>query len=348
MNRVQSIDFVRAIAIVAVISIHTMPFNYGGDNIDINKYLFIGINQLARFAVPFFFIISGFFFASKVKANEVELLSLSAKMIKKLLLVWAFFSAIYIIPFSLIPTLTSSPSEFFAAINSNLNQITTKPIEFIFVGSKVHLWFLVSLSISIFITALFIKLYPKNPLLALIPISIGLYIFGLLAKAYSVTSWGLDINFNTRNGPFFSTIFFVLGYVLSYFQLSPKHIVHGVLVMLVGYLLHFGEVYYLYSTFDISPSKVDYVAGTLLIGLGSAIIALSNHKFLRNESLSYIGKHTLGIYTIHYIYVSIIDKLSYNFSSATWEISYIFIVLLLSLGTTMLLSKNKWLKKVLT
>jgi surface polysaccharide O-acyltransferase-like enzyme len=55
MSRIDSVDTVKLIAITAVIAIHTNPFSHNTENVSSIYYcLNIIINQLARFAVPFF------------------------------------------------------------------------------------------------------------------------------------------------------------------------------------------------------------------------------------------------------------------------------------------------------
>jgi surface polysaccharide O-acyltransferase-like enzyme len=129
-------------------------------------------------------------------------------------------------------------------------------------------------------------------------------------------------------------------------KFTQKHFIYGLLIMVLGYAVHFSEIYYLYSTYQIWPAAHDYVVGTLLIGLGASLMALSNHPLLNVKSLSILGKYTLGIYAIHFVFVDILRHYDRKISNPAWEIGYVFIVLLLSVGVTIVLSKNNWLKKV--
>ena len=61
-ERLVSLDACRVVAIFAVIVLHTMPF-YGTRLLGgFDGYIAAALNQGARFAVPFFFLASGFFF----------------------------------------------------------------------------------------------------------------------------------------------------------------------------------------------------------------------------------------------------------------------------------------------
>ena len=75
-----SIESVRYIAAFAVICIH---YFYAKD-----KTLTLAVNQWARFAVPFFFIVSGYFLGEKLKKDD------------KVIVYWAFIKKILILYFA--------------------------------------------------------------------------------------------------------------------------------------------------------------------------------------------------------------------------------------------------------
>lgn len=330
---------------IAVISIHIHPFESIRDNLEYH-YLGILINQGARFAVPFFFVISGFFFAKKVKSVG-SVYEIAARSLKRLAMVWLFFSIIYILPYNIFSVFDYGVYGPVKIIYWHVLNIIKNPVTFIFEGSSGHLWFLVSLANAVLISALFLRYWRHQPLIPLIIVSVALYVFGLLAKAYSETSIGININFNTRDGPFFSTIYFVLGYAMSEFEFAPKHFIYGLLIAVFGYSIHFCEIYYLFTTYNVSPTSHDYVVGTLFEGIGASLMALSNHPLLNIKGLSNIGKYTLGIYGIHIAFVEMLMQFDKQFTSPAWQIGNIFIVLLLSVIFTISLSKFARLKMVL-
>jgi surface polysaccharide O-acyltransferase-like enzyme len=345
MRRIQSIDAFRFLAIIGVIVIHTTRLK--GDELkDAYDYFYVAINQGSRFAVPFFFIISGFFFAKKISVRDT-VLPVAEKILKRLGLIWLFFCMVYILPYDLFSVFEYGVAGPVKMVYWNLENIISDPVRLVFEGSKGHLWFLVSLANSVLIATLFLRYWKKNPLLPLIIVSVALYIFGLLAKSYSETPLGIHIDFNTRNGPFFSTIFFVLGYVLSYINFSQKYFAYGFMIMALGYGIHFWEIYYLYSAYGVSPASHDYVVGTVLVGLGGAWMALSGHPLLKITSASRIGKYTLGIYGIHFVFIDLLMHIDKQLSSPAWEIVYVGLVFLLSSGVTLIAAKYDRLKKVL-
>ena len=72
-QRIPSLEFGRLLAIMAVILIHTGPFR--GEYYSESVHLFSDIlNQIARFAVPFFFLMSGYFLCEKLTQAPIKTL----------------------------------------------------------------------------------------------------------------------------------------------------------------------------------------------------------------------------------------------------------------------------------
>lgn len=137
-------------------------------------------------------------------------------------------------------------------------------------GSKSHLWFLPSLLICLSISSVFVK---RNFAPALIIVSILLYITGVLGKSYSSTPYGIDININTRDGPFFGLIFFVTGYYLS--RINPSGILmrYGLALLSVGFFAQAFELYILNKNYGVLKIQ-DYCFSTYLMGIGAAMIGI--------------------------------------------------------------------------
>jgi len=277
VERIESVDVFRVLAIISVIAIHSSPFRVDViDSSEVYRYLDVLINQLSRFAVPFFFIISGYFWGLKVRKGDDPISSglVMGKRISILFLVWCF---IYLLPLNF-----GSISEYgvlgpIKVVYWNISNLINEPVPLLIEGTKVHLWFLVGLLFALSISALLIK---NEQTKLLIILSVLLYMFGILAKAYSNTPIGLNIDFNTRNGPFFSCILFVTGYLLSGKLINEKWLYSGLMVFLLGTVLHFSEIYILWAFFETSPRQ-DYVIGTYFMGTGIAMMALSNHRMLK-------------------------------------------------------------------
>lgn len=343
MNRIEGVDTFRFLAVIAIVSLHTTPFE-GSQNATYITLCTL-INQGARFGVPFFFIASGYFFGRKV-TNAHSVIGVSTEIGKRLFQILVFWSFIYIIPYDPYLIYEKGFSGLLAVTGKDLLKIVDHPVDFLFESTADHLWFIISLGCSVFITAMILRYWPIQPLTFLVVVAAALYLFGVFAKSYGPTPFGITIDFDTRNGPFFGTAFFVTGYLLSKYTIEQKYLAYGFVVTTFGYLLHFGEIYYLHAAYQIIPSSHDYVFGTYFIGLGVALMALSNHPVLRIPFISTLGRYTLGIYAVHLVFVEMLMWVDRIVSNPVWEFGFVFLVVILSAVSTLILSKHHWLKKV--
>ncbi|MEK7748383.1 MAG: acyltransferase [Nitrospirota bacterium] len=342
MNRIESVDVFRLLAVIAVITLHSAPLSADlARDDEIYKYLDVVMNQIARFAVPFFFVISGYFWGLKVRRtdNPIPLTNIMAKRIGIIFISWCF---IYLLPLNLSSIFEYGILGPVKVVYWNILNLAKQPTTLLMQGTRDHLWFLVGLLFSLYISVFFVH---KRFVKTLFVFSIFLYTFGLLAKAYSSTPVGIDVDFNTRNGPFFGLLLFVSGFMISRFDPSVKWLSYGLLISCFGFVLHFSEIYLLWKYFGISLEQ-DYVIGTYFMGVGVATVALSNHRIFRVPALSTIGRMVLGIYAIHVIFVDLFRVVDKQIDHPFWEISYVILVLGLSVVSVVLLSKNRITQKI--
>lgn len=343
MSRIESVDSIRVLAIISVIAIHTTPFFYEVYENDVYYRIGIAINQLARFAVPFFFVISGYFWGLKIRSGK-EPLSATNKMAVRIITIFMGWSLIYLLPYNFSAFQELGLPGPLKVAYWNLLSLSQDPVKILFQGTKGHLWFLVALLFALYISFLFVN---HNAERSLLIFSIFLYIAGVVVKSYSDTPIGLHVDFNTRNGPFFSTLLFSSGYALSRYHPKEEWFYYGLGALVLGLLLHFTEIYTLMKMYSTSMLQ-DYVFGTYLMGMGAAILSLSNHPFLRVKALSNLGQNVLGIYAIHFIFVDIAHPIDKVIDSALWEIGYVFLVLTLSIVSVFLMSKSAILRRVIS
>jgi surface polysaccharide O-acyltransferase-like enzyme len=340
LNRIESADVFRTIAIIAVIIIHTTPFLEHAALIGSEMDIATVVNQISRFAVPFFFILSGYFWATKFKESH-EVFVPTKKMAIRVAILFFAWSSIYLIPFNV--SHLSSSQAILEEVSRTFNTILNHPLRFLFTGTKVHLWFLSSLLCSLLITAALVRLRLQH---ALIMIGIMLYLIGIAGKAYSETPIGFHTVYNLRNGPFFSTIFFVTGYLLQRSNTNHRWLFAGFSIAMLGVLMHLTELFMLNEKWGISMRQ-DYVFGTYFLGLGVALIALSNAKWLRSTQLASIGKRTLGIYASHFIFVDLLKPLEqYGAGTLTWDLLYVVLVFAYSYLLTSVLARYAITRKL--
>jgi surface polysaccharide O-acyltransferase-like enzyme len=338
VNRIESVDIFRFIAIIAVIVIHVSPFSSLQPPQNSLMNLNMVFSQLSRFAVPFFFIISGYFFAKKIKTTNSPV-TIANKMSKRVLILFLFWSVVYLFPFDIALYQKHGSLAPIKEVYWNILMIIDKPIPVLFEGTKVHLWFLISLIYAIYITTL---LYKKSFFLLLI--AIFFYIVGVLIGSYSVTPVGLDLDLNARYGPLFSLLPFIIGCKLAKLKRTDTWMHYGFYIFITATFLHFVECYVLLEYYS-SPLDKDFVFSTVFMGVGISLMALSNHKTFQNKVLGSIGTMTLGIYASHFIFIDLFRIYSKKFNSPLWDISLIIIVLSLSILLVKLMSHYKLTKK---
>lgn len=338
-------DSMRVLAITGVIIIHTTPFR----NIDLElhqgQYDLLGtiLNILSRFAVPFFFTVAGYFWGLKIRKGQA-VTEVSARIAKRLLLILGGWSLVYLLPYNIGAVMQYGALGPFKVWYWHLRELAREPWVMLFEGTHQHLWFLIALLWAMTISALFVT-WGRIKLLA--AVAVALYVFGILSLSYMDTPIGIKIPFYTLEGPFFGTIFFVTGYILSGYTVQPRWLKMGLGFMLAGFALHFSEAYLLWKWWQIRPMH-PYVFGTYLIGLGVTMIALSNPPVLRSEALAKVGRVTLGIYAGHYILVDWLEPVNALISSPLWEVGRVVIVLGVSAWVALQLSKHKHLEKFVT
>lgn len=339
-KRIASIDLFRIPAIFAVICIHTKPFGAMENTSSLYNWLCFTITQSTRFAVPFFFMASGYLFGLKVQSGGSN--ANFYKYVKRLFSIFSFWTVAYIF----VPTEPDLLTKYgFAGwyvrmVYWNLEWIVRNPIDFIFRGSRGPLWYLVSLGISLSI----INFWPARATKSwsLLIFSCVLYICGVLGRSYANTPIGYHISFNMRYGPFISTLFVVIGWKLSFNNNSINNRI-AIIVTIFGVLLHFSEAFVLWRFFG-TGLRSDYLFGTVFLSTGLMLLLVGHKEMGENTLIARIGMYTLGIYVSHPLFVSLLRPLGRNYT-VYWEILFPIIVFCLSLIFTIALAKNHKMRR---
>jgi hypothetical protein len=291
----------------------------------------IFITQGVRFAIPFFSIVAGYFFGKKIREGERPQ-SLVSSYTGRLLTVFIFWSIIYL----LFPPRLK-------IISYKISAILNHPETFMLQGPRVHLWFLISMVLSLGIVEIFVSRRHETKLILF---SLILYFLGLLGGSYSfiLQHFGIEIDFNTRNGPFFTTLFFSIGWFLSSerFFIKPSF---AVVVTVVGYVFHMTEVFVLTKYSLVKPCYHDYLIGTILFGTGPVLFLLSKKNMGQSNLLSFMGKYTLGVYVSQFIFLDLVFLLRTRFPSLFLEMIYPFVVYALAFTATFFCSQNRILRR---
>jgi surface polysaccharide O-acyltransferase-like enzyme len=344
-SRLASVDTVRILAILGVICLHCQPFSpyrMSGDSASWH-FLFTAISYASRFAVPFFFCIAGYFWGLKIQKGQ-DIGSVSLSMAKRIASVFFFWLIAYsILNYFEINAKSRFPTAL-ASVSEVSSEMLRRPRFWLSGGFAPHLWFLPALLCSIIIAWVLLRFRANRLLIAL---SILLYVAGVLARAYKETSVGFALtlfghSLDTRDGPFFGTLFFVTGYFLSARPPKARWLRIGGGLLTVGLLLQALEFEMIHSLLHAPPVGLysqDYVFGTYAMGIGATMIALAPWRYLVNPSFARLGRLTLGIYCSHGIFVTLLMPAVMFHNSPLSECLYPIVVLLLSAALSLLLSK---------
>lgn len=221
------IDCFRLIAALFIVAIHTSPlasFSETGD--------FILTRIIARVAVPFFFMTSGFFLISRYTYDNKKL----GTFVKKTALLYGAAILLYL------------PVNFYTGYFKMDNLLPNIIKDLVFDGTLYHLWYLPASIMGAAVSWVLVKKldYPKALAAASVLYLIGLFgdsYYGISGKVSCLSSFYdsmFQISDYTRNGIFFAPIFFLMGGLIAE---GRRKITFGKSVwgVIISFLLMLGE-----------------------------------------------------------------------------------------------------------
>lgn len=278
-GRIQYYDFLKFLAIIGVITIHTTAnFKIGAEGT--NSLVSAFIRQASCFAVPLFVCLSGFFLARKKVDSRKEYFSFLRKQIPRVYIPFLFWSVITFI----IAVVKGKP------LNSELFKVIT------FQSQEVYYFIL-----------LIIQYYLLLPVLQRLANSKGLILSAFISIISCICIFYVkyylryDLPVIVYGGSFTTwLIFFSLGLYYGKgekIRLSAMVLVPLLILML---LVCFVESYYLFNlgnnikqaltAVKLSSFAYSFVVIVLILNLAD------NRKY---PALSYIGQLSFGVYLSH-------------------------------------------------
>jgi len=339
-NRYRSIDAFRVIANVAIVWVHTCPFitpDFGP------QVRFFGelLNQSVRGAVPFFFLASGYFFSSSV-SRGTPALNVGVKIVRRLALFAIFWSSIYI----LLPIgkLLQPPYPDYATAVLGMIHDSLRP-SVVLTGTFVHLWFLSALICAIVLLTI-ASTYRLEKYFAVLVAA--LFLIGLAGSAYKPSPFGIPIAIhNTRDGPFYSSLFVFTGYFLhKYGMLLSLRTAY--ILILCGIALRVTELYWLMTCCDVRADKVDFLLGSYPFGVGVFVWLLNSPRLGENRWLVRLSRYSPGVYCAHMLFLSLLSATPLFLGSPLWELTRPFLILGLTFAWVAILARVPLLRPVIT
>ena len=334
-ERIFSIDAFRVAAILAVICLHTLPFQSKAFAGEYWRTTAGAINQLARFAVPFFFLASGFFFGRKLRQGACPR-TMMAQYAGRLLVPFAAWSMVYLV----VPANLVQVMRYGVLRNTywKLAQAWANPVNFAFEGFSDHLWFLTALACGLAMLTVF-----RRRVEALAVLASLFYLLHVFNNSYHPMVTDRVLPFNARNGPGVGTLFVLIGYLLS----SPRvkcSIGAAVAIFFGGMSMHLAEAFLLERFYNVPLDANDYLLGTIPWAAGALLVCLARPQW--GKSLAPLGAFTLGIYLVHPLLVRLMRPIGNALGSCWWEIVLPFVVYGLSLAVVSGMMRAKRLRKL--
>jgi surface polysaccharide O-acyltransferase-like enzyme len=272
-----SIDTLRLFAVFSVITLH---INYN----NLPKEYINNIRLLGRWAVPFFFVISGYYLGKKGSIPERAL-----RKCLRLTCIFLFSSIIY------LPVYFIQVNNILVYIESTFNPM------FFMRGSYFHLWFINSMIIGHLIISVF---YEYNLTILLYPLSVFLLFFALITDSYNF--------FNIPIDPVISRHLLSIPLIFVGIIISKNNSIKPSLSLVIAFLgvvLQFVESHFLWKYLSYNPWRHHFLLGTLLMTVGIAYIGINYIKIFSSAFLARLGQnYALSIYLIHPLIILILGK----------------------------------------
>ena len=327
--RQQRLDSFRLYAIFLIVCAHVQFFGSGTDEnspLALRLFQFLVVT-VVRYSMPFFFILAGYFTGGKMSREPGNALAIARAYTARLGLVFLFWCLVYAV---------ENPTLFSFLLHEH-------PVQLVLDGSRVHLWFMVSLILTVWLFALWPFHRHEKSFLWL---GVVLYVVGLLAGSYRVTPLGFNLHFNPRDGVFLSTLFFAIGVAFS--RKMPKISTKAAVALAAGgFGLYCAEVAYLRLAWGWGVLRHDFLLGTIPFGLGISLLALTKPDTASDKFFGPYGRYTLGIYASHILFLDLYRPIGAWVNPYVWQIIYSLLVFGSALAVSMLLARTPLRKMVL-
>lgn len=306
-ERVTSIDKLRVLSIVGVILIHTTTRILERTSYNLNVYyLTLFLNQIVRFAVPLFFIISGFVLELTYK-EDLNFWLYIKKRFSKIFIPYVFWSLFYY---------------YFVYTGNHVNFISV-----LLAGSASYqLYFIPALCIFYLLFPLlhkFVKYISKWPII------LFLFILQVLILNHDYFIKNIQFTDSIRIS-ILGFFFFIIGTITAHHKdflinFSKKWKVILTLAFLgLGYYI-FREGYNEYfRTFNINAFYSSWRPSTLLYTFVSGIFFLTLFEKINFQKLSNLS---FLVFFIHTLIIEIIWKYTEKFMTPSFHFDLLFFIL---------------------
>lgn len=304
-KRILFLDILRIFASFAVITIHTCTsvFSYV-ENKGVQWYVCNFWDSLSRYAVPIFFMISGSLLLDGSKSISIhELLKKRIPKVIRIYVIWSFvYAAVDFVNWSL------QGSDIISSAKSALFEI---------INGHYHLWYLWAI-MGLYLVLPFLKAISADRSIERYFIVLGIIFAIAIPQITSICEIIQRAEFINTLGIYMVlgyTSYFLLGHYLFSRGLKKTEIIISAVLAVAGILVTFyGTIIYSTEILDVrfysyNTLNVLVVAVFIFVLTKKICESIENRisKKLRN-TVTFISKQTLGIYTIHVLIIDILSQ----------------------------------------
>lgn len=339
-ERLASLECLRVVAILGVISQHMVSpelFQKPGTTVNIVMCL---VEQLRIFAVPFFFLVSGYFFGKSIQAGKSasDVLVRYAKWFAPVWLVWTILYAF--IPSNWGETDSGVLRPMYWQFLLTIDWITLHPFAFLWFMPPGHQWFLPALIVGLTTVAF---LHSFNLMRVGLPVAAVLYLTGVVLRGEIFVLQPLPLPSFLTMELAVTLLFTLSGWWLS-FHLKKPNLKLGVLLATTGYILALFEAAAIWHHIDSGLEKFTTgqpMLGTIPLTLGIFLIALAKPDLGRSTMLPSLAKLTFGVYMSHMLVIRALNPVRTWLDPPflLWDMVMPFVVYLLAISLTVILSR---------
>lgn len=266
-RRIRRLDDFRWIAAALVVAIHTSPLESLNETAD-----FLLTRVLARVAVPFFFMVTGYFVLAEEKSRRENIIKTLKRTGKLYLVLTLLYLPVQC--YKVLPVIQAG-----AVSAGKLAAAAVRAV--LFDGTYYHLWYFPALMLGLCLAGVLLRDGGRRALIR----AGGLYVLGMLGDSY----YGLTeripllkrffdelfhVSSYTRNGLFYAPLFLIMGALMadacgrSHRRHCGTGLLCGSLLLMIaeGLLLHHFQLQRHDSMYGMLPFVMAGLFGMLLAG----------------------------------------------------------------------------------
>jgi surface polysaccharide O-acyltransferase-like enzyme len=318
-ERIDSLDTLKGLAILFVVYIHSKPFFSTGTFTEPVNFV---LANASRFAVPAFFLTSGFLLSRKVSESEEGGVSFVKRQLEKIGSYYIFASAAYLLLISFILYFNRYLQLEVVSNWLNLSLLGLHGLfELLYIGKAIapFLWFFTALFYSIMIVYFFNR---KFDVRYLVVASAVLHVVAILSNTFLVFE-GLPVP--TEDAIFFGLLFTSTGFWIGKEKIYDQRTGKAFLGLTsVFFVLHLAERAFISATvpawevyFWDSYYWGPYSFFTAPMAVSLFLYFLKRPELGKGSRLNFYGKYTLTGYLIHPVVIGTLVGLGNGVSSLT-------------------------------